>query len=183
VSAGRGRTALTISALIGLVIAALIVLLATRDPATERASQTPLLGKLAPATAGTTIDGSKVSLDDYRGRFVVVNFFGSWCTPCQLEHRELKAFDAEHREKGDAALIAVTFDDKAKDARAFFAERGGSWPVIDDPENSIGVAYGIAQVPESWIIGPDGTVLERFAGEVSQSDLDRAIAHWSGAEQ
>jgi cytochrome c biogenesis protein CcmG/thiol:disulfide interchange protein DsbE len=183
VSAGRGRTALTISALIGIVVAALIVLLATRDPATERTSQTPLLGKLAPAVAGTTIDGQEVSMDDYRGRFVVLNFFGSWCTPCLNEHPELKAFDAEHREQGDAVLIGVTFDDKAKDAREFFAKHGGGWPVIDDPENSIGVAYGIAQGPESWVIAPDGTVLERFAGEITQQDLDRALAHWSGADQ
>jgi cytochrome c biogenesis protein CcmG/thiol:disulfide interchange protein DsbE len=183
VSAGRGRTALTISALIGIVVAALIVLLATRDPATERASKTALLGQLAPAVAGTTIDGDHVTIDDYRGRFVVVNFFGSWCVPCLNENPQLKAFDAEHRAAGDAVLIGVTFDDKAKDAREFFAEHGGGWPVIDDPENSIGVAYGIAQVPESWVIAPDGTVLERFAGEVTKDDLDRALAHWSGAER
>jgi cytochrome c biogenesis protein CcmG/thiol:disulfide interchange protein DsbE len=182
-TAARGRSALTIAALLGIVVAALVVLLATRDPATERATQTPLLGKLAPSTAGTTIDGRQVSIDDYRGRFVVVNFFGSWCVPCQLEHRELMAFDEEHRAAGDAVLVGVTFDDKAKDARAFFAERGGSWPVIDDPENSIGVAYGVAQVPESWVIAPDGTVVERFAGEVTQEDLDRSIARFSGIGQ
>jgi cytochrome c biogenesis protein CcmG/thiol:disulfide interchange protein DsbE len=182
-SATRGRTVLTITALLGIVVAALVVLLATRDPATERATQTPLLGRLAPDTAGTTIDGRQVSIDDYRGRFVVVNFFGSWCVPCQLEHRELRAFDAEHRAAGDAVLVGVTFDDKAKDARAFFAERGGDWPVIDDPDNSIGVAYGIAQVPESWVIAPDGTVVERFAGEVTQDDLDRSISRFSGIGQ
>jgi cytochrome c biogenesis protein CcmG/thiol:disulfide interchange protein DsbE len=180
VSAGRGRTALTISALIGIVVAALVVLLATRDPATERATKTPLLGKLAPATAGTTIYGDQVDIDDYRGRFVVVNFFGSWCTPCLLEQPELKAFDAEHRAAGDAVLIGVTFDDKGKDAREFFEKHGGDWPVIDDPENSIGVSYGIAKVPESWVIAPDGTVVERFAGEVTQDDLDRSLSHFSG---
>jgi cytochrome c biogenesis protein CcmG/thiol:disulfide interchange protein DsbE len=182
-SPGRGRTVLTITALLGIVVAALVVLLATRDPATERAGQTPLLGKLAPPTAGDTIDGGQVSIDDYRGRFVVVNFFGSWCVPCLDEHRALKAFAAEHQSAGDAVLIGVTFDDKRKDALAFFAEHGGDWPVIDDPDNAIGVAYGVAQVPESWVIAPDGTIVERFAGEVTQADLDGAIAHFSGADR
>ncbi len=90
------------------------------------------------------------------------------------------AFDAAHRDAGDAVLIGVTFDDTPNDARAFFAERGGSWPVIDDPENSIGVAYGVAQVPETFVIAPDGTVVERFAGEVTARELDEVIAHFEG---
>ena len=86
---------------------------------------------------------------------MVLNFFASWCMPCLEEHPELLAFDAAHRAEGDAVLVSVTFDDKADDARAFFEEHGGAWPVIDDPENSIGVAYGVAQVPETFVIAPE----------------------------
>ena len=176
----RGRTVLAIAALLGIVVAALVVVLATRDPAGERATQSALIGEIAPAASGTTIDGDEVSIDDFRGRWVVLNFFGSWCTGCIIEHPELVAFDRSHRDDGDAVLIGVTFDDKLKDARAFFADRGGSWPVINDPENSIGVAYGIAQVPESWLIAPNGIIVERFAGEVTARELDEAIAHFEG---
>jgi cytochrome c biogenesis protein CcmG/thiol:disulfide interchange protein DsbE len=169
------RTAVVITVLLGIVVAALVVLLATRDPAGERASKSRLIGRTAPATAGTTIDGQHVSIDEFRGRWVVVNFFGSWCTPCLEEQPELQAFDEEHRTLGDAVLIGVTFDDKLKDAKAFFAKNGGDWPVINDPENSIGVAYGIAQVPESWLIAPDGTIVYRFANQVTRKDLDDAL--------
>ena len=86
---------------------------------------------------------------------------------CIEEHPELVAFDEAHRAEGDAVLIGVTFDNDADDARAFFAERGGDWPVIDDPDNSIGVAYGVAQVPETFVIAPDGIVVQRFAGGVT----------------
>ena len=172
----RPRTALVIAGIVAVVVALLVAVLATRDPSTARASQSPLIGEVAPATSGTTLDGEQVSIDDYRGRWVMLNFFASWCVPCRTEHPELAAFDAEHRAEGDAAVLAVTFDDEADDAREFFAEEGGQWPVIDDPENSIGVAYGVAQVPETFVVSPTGVVVHRFAGAVTQADLERVIA-------
>ena len=178
---GGPRLALTAAGVIAVLVALMVVVLATRDPSTERQSQSPLLGQLAPATAGTTLDGEEVSIDDHRGRWVVLNFFASWCTPCIEEHPQLMAFDAAHRAEGDAVLIGVTFDDKTEDAKAFFEERGGDWPVIDDPENSIGVAYGVAQVPETFVIAPNGTVVQRFAGAVTRAKLDEVIAAFEEA--
>jgi cytochrome c biogenesis protein CcmG, thiol:disulfide interchange protein DsbE len=174
--AGGPRAALAASVVVALLLALMVAVLATRDPSTERASQSPLIGQLAPATAGTTLDGEEVSIDDFRGRWVVVNFFASWCIPCQTEHPQLAAFDAAHRAQGDAVLVGVTFDNKTEDAREFFAENGGDWPVIDDPDNSIGVAYGVAQVPETFVIHPNGTVVQRYAGAVTRAELDGLIA-------
>ena len=173
---GGPRAALYAAAAIAVLVALMVVVLATRDPSTERRTQSPLIGRLAPATAGTTLDGEDVSIDAHRGRWVILNFFASWCTPCIEEHPQLMAFDAAHRSEGDAVLVGVTFDDATEDARDFFAENGGSWPVIDDPENSIGVAYGVAQVPETFVIAPNGTVVQRFAGAVTRTDLDEVIA-------
>ncbi|MEO7571046.1 MAG: TlpA disulfide reductase family protein, partial [Acidimicrobiales bacterium] len=174
--------ALVASVVIAVLVALMVAVLATRDPSTERASQSPLIGRLAPTTEGITIDGDEVTIDDARGRWVVVNFFASWCTPCKVENPELAAFDADHRATGDAVLIGVTFDDTAEKARAFFDRNGGSWPVIDDPENRIGVAYGVAQVPETFVIAPNGTVVHRFAGGVTRADLDGLIAAFTEAE-
>jgi cytochrome c biogenesis protein CcmG/thiol:disulfide interchange protein DsbE len=79
-------------------------------------------------------------------------------------------------------LVATTFDDTAAKARAFFEEHGGSWPVIDDPENSLGVAYGVAQVPESFVIAPNGVVVQRFGGKVTRAALDEVIAAYEDAD-
>jgi cytochrome c biogenesis protein CcmG/thiol:disulfide interchange protein DsbE len=124
-----------------------------------------------------------VSIDDYRGRWVMVNFFASWCIPCREEHPELDAFDVAHRAEGDAVLMSVTFDNDADDARAFFEREGGDWPVIDDPENSIGVAYGVAQVPETFVVAPNGIVVQRFAGAVTKAELDEVIARYEEPAQ
>jgi cytochrome c biogenesis protein CcmG, thiol:disulfide interchange protein DsbE len=170
-----GRTALVAAGVLALVVALFVIVLASSDPATERAEESPLFGRLAPATAGRTIDGGTFDIDDYRGRWVMVNFFASWCVPCIEEHPELQAFDESHRATGDAVLVSVTFDNEADAAREFFERQGGSWPVIDDPENRIGVAYGVAQVPETFVIAPSGVVVHRFAGGVTRAELDGLI--------
>lgn len=175
------RLALVASGVIAVLVALMVVVLATRDPSTERASQSPLIGRVAPATAGTTLDGEQVSIDDHRGQWVVVNFFASWCVPCQDEHPQLNAFDVAHRAAGDAVLIGVTFDNRTEDARAFFDRNGGEWPVIDDPENAIGVAYGVAQVPETFVIAPNGVVVQRYAGAITRAELDELIAGYEEA--
>lgn len=178
---GGPRTALVATSVVAVIVVLLIAVLATRDPSTARATQSPLIGEVAPTTEGITLDGDQVSLGDLRGRWVMLNFFASWCIPCQTEHPQLVAFDAAHRASGDAVLVGVTFDDRADDARAFFDRNGGGWPVIDDPDNAIGVAYGVAQVPETFVISPNGIVVERFAGAVTRADLDAVIAAYEEA--
>jgi len=178
----RPRTALLASLVIAVLVALMVAVLATSDSSNEQATQSPLIGEVAPPTAGDTLDGSTFDIADQRGRWVVLNFFASWCIPCLEEHPELAAFDAAHRAEGDAVLVSTTFDDTADLAREFFEEHGGTWPVIDDPENSIGVAYGVAQVPETFVISPNGTVVQRYAGAVTRAQLEELIASYEDAE-
>jgi cytochrome c biogenesis protein CcmG, thiol:disulfide interchange protein DsbE len=178
---GGPRTALVVAGVLAVLVALLVAVLATRDSSTERDTQSPLIGRLAPAVAGPTLAGGTFDLDALRGRWVVVNFFATWCVPCIEEHPELIAFDEAHRDAGDAALVSVTFDNDSDDARAFFEQRGGEWPVVDDPENSVGVAYGVARVPESFLVAPDGTVVRRLVGGVTQAQLDGLIEQYESA--
>lgn len=176
---GGPRLARNIAIAVAVVVAALVIVLATRPNSGERARQSELFGQLAPAVEGTTLDGDEVSIDQFRGRWVVLNFFASWCTPCIREHPELVRFDDAHRDAGDAVLLSVTFNDATDDAQAFFDERGGEWPVIDDQANAFGVAYGVAQLPETFVIAPDGTVVYRFAGEVTRAAIEEVIGFYS----
>lgn len=176
-----GRTALIASGVVAAVVGVLVAVLATGDPATQRQTESPLLGRLAPAVQGTTLDGDGYDLDGLRGRWVLVNFFATWCTPCVVEHPELVAFAAEHAAIGDAAVVSVLYDDDPEAAREFFDERGGDWPVVIDSDGSIGVRYGVARVPESFLVAPDGTVVRRLVGGVTQAQLDDSLAQYEVA--
>jgi cytochrome c biogenesis protein CcmG, thiol:disulfide interchange protein DsbE len=181
VDVAPGRPALVITIVLAVVMALLVVLLATRAPSGERAEDSPLLRKPAPSIVGTTLDGEAFDLADLRGRWTVVNFFATWCVPCVEEHPELGAFQAEHATQGDAALVSVLFADTVVKATAFFEENGGGWPVVVDDEGAVGVDYGVARVPESFLVAPTGIVVERLVGGVTAAQLDDLIAQYEAA--
>ena len=160
---------------VAVAVALLVLLLATRDSATERGASSPLVGGLAPAIAGVTTDGEPFDLDDWRGRWVLVNFFQSTCVPCIIEHPELVDFAERHAAAGDARIVSVVFDDSEGNVREFFAVHGGDWPVLADGATAAAVAYGVTGVPESYLIAPSGVVAWRQLGGVTADVIDNVI--------
>lgn len=179
---GEPRLAMIVVGIVAVVAIGFVAILATRDTAGEGGRRSQLIGQLAPAVAGETLDGGTFDLASHRGRWVIVNFFATWCTPCIVEHPELVTFQERHRELGDASVVSVVFDDDPDEARRFFEDRGGDWPVVVDEDRSIAVAYGVPQVPESFVVSPNGTVAQLFTGGVTAAQLDDVIEQITEAE-
>jgi cytochrome c biogenesis protein CcmG/thiol:disulfide interchange protein DsbE len=177
----RRHTARWIASLVLVVLAALVGLLATRPPVTATEVYTPLLGQRAPAIAGTTVTGQRFDLAAYRGRWVFVNFFASWCPPCQQEEPELVTFAYQHRAAGDAALVGVVYDDSTPRARAFDSSAGATWPAVVDPGGQIESRYGLRGPPETFLISPSGRVVAHIDGGVTATYLDQQLAAAQGA--
>ena len=162
---------------LGLAVVAVgfLAVLATRKSAEQSASDSPLLGLQAPEVIGPALDGSTVRLSQLRGRYVVLNFFASWCVPCAREHDDLVRFQEAHRDAGDATVLSVTYDDELEDAKRFFERRGGDWPVVADERGKVSLDFGVRGPPESFLISPDGVVLTRIIGEVQYEGLESLI--------
>ena len=172
----RRRTGLIVSVAVALLAVAFVAVLATSDPASERRSESPLVGRTVPALAGATLDGGSFDIDAHRGRWVVVNFFATWCAPCRVEHPELIDFEEAHRAAGDVALVSVVYRDTESATTEFFAENGGEWPVMLNEDGRAPVDFGVIKVPETYLVDPTGRVAAKFTGGVTQAGLDDAIA-------
>jgi len=170
----RRHTARWVAAVVSVLGAGLVIVLATRPPATATEVDSPIVGQRAPALSGTTLEGQPFSLASLSGRWVYVNFFASWCPPCQQEQAELVAFAYHHRGPDDVALVGVAFDDAASSAHAFLVQSGAGWPALADPGGSIALAYGVRGPPETFLISPSDVVVAHFDGPVTAAFLD----HW-----
>lgn len=175
----QGRVALWVAIGLALLLAAFVGVLATREPAVNTAAATPLLGKPAPEIAGPGLDGGIVKLSDYRGKWVLVNFFNSWCVPCRQEHPELMQFSARHAATGDALVLGVIHDDTPDEVRKYRAEHGGGWPVVDDPRGTTALDYGVRGQPETFVVSPDGRIVARYVSVIDADKMDDLLRRYT----
>lgn len=160
-----------------VVIVFMVTIFAVAAGRSTETADSPLLGRPAPSITSTTYDDAKFDLSRRRGSWVVLNFFNSTCVPCKREHPELVKFHEAQSSGGgvDAELFTIVNDDDESAVRKFFADNGGGWPIVRDENSEISVAFGVAKVPETWIVSPTGLVVERFAGEVTAELLSTVL--------
>jgi cytochrome c biogenesis protein CcmG/thiol:disulfide interchange protein DsbE len=177
-SGGR-HLARNLSIGVAIVLVLFIGLLATRSPSEDRFGPNPLVGRAVPAIDATTLDGSTLDIDSLRGKWVVVNFFATWCTPCIVEHPELVRFSEEHAADGKAQVVSIAYDTEPQALRDFFASKGGDWPVVVSDDARLALEFGVTGVPESFLVSPGGQVVAHFTG-VTAEGLNQVIADLEG---
>ena len=180
IPAGGNRLGLILASVIGIIMVALIFVLATSEP-NEGLGPSPLISQAAPLIAGPTVDGLGFDLNEHRDadRWVVVNFFSTTCIPCIEEHPELVSFDEANRE--NVAVVSIAFSDRASNVREFFDRNGGDWAVMVEDVGQYAITYGVSAVPETFLVAPNGIVTSKFLGGITQVDIENEIARLGGA--
>ncbi len=115
----------------------------------------------------------EVSLEQFRGRPVVLNFWASWCVPCRKEMPGLQEVSEEVHDR--IAFVGVNHQDTRGEALKFLEETGVRFPAGYDPEGKTAIDFGLYGMPTTIFVSPDGRILERHRGEISKSELKRNI--------
>ncbi len=128
-----------------------------------------------PALVVTTLDGSSFDLAKQSGKWVIVNYWATWCSPCLKELPDISAYVTAHKDK--VAAIGLDFEDSDKaDVEKFLKTHVLSYPVaqvdIDNPPKDFDTPKGL---PNTYIIAPDGHVAKAFMGPITTKDLDTVI--------
>lgn len=141
-----------------------------QDGADREAIPSALVGQPVPAERFPALGDAKPGIDQatFAGRVTLVNVFASWCAPCRVEHPQLMAL----AERPGLTLAGVNYKDRVPAARAFLAELGDPFDLIGvDPDGRRALEWGLTGVPESYLVGPDGTVRAKHVGVIDETTL------------
>jgi cytochrome c biogenesis protein CcmG, thiol:disulfide interchange protein DsbE len=130
----------------------------------------PYASRPLPSLSGA---GSS-SLDSYRGKVVIVNFFASWCLACQEESPLMERTQRELERHG-ATIVGITYQDDAKNSQGFMRQYGLTYPALRDASGEMADAYGTRQIPESFLVGREGRIYDIERGPVSASFTREAL--------
>jgi len=143
-----------------------------------------IAGENAPTFMATTFEGQSRSLEDYRGKVILLNVWATWCAPCRWEMPSMQRL-SERLEDTDFEIVAVSVDaagvgavggggNVGGDVEAFVEEYGLTFEVLLDTSGEIAETYQTTGLPESFLIGRDGVIYKKVAGGTMWDD-DRYV--------
>jgi cytochrome c biogenesis protein CcmG/thiol:disulfide interchange protein DsbE len=137
-------------------------------------AQDPLLHKPAPSFVRNDLSGQPMDLSAYRGKVVLLNFWATWCAPCQLEMPRFAAWQKQYGPQG-LQIIGVSMDDEPEGVRKLANKLRLNYPVVMGDEQ-LGTLYGgILGLPVTFFVDRQGQVVARFQGETNLNAMEEQI--------
>ena len=138
--------------------------------------ETLTVGNLAYDFKLQDIDGNSVSLTDFRGQPVIINFWATWCAPCRIEMPELQATYEKYKNDG-LVILALDQDESPEVVRSFFRDEFGlTFTPLLDVEQAIAQQYGVFNFPSSFFVNADGVITAIHRGPALQSQIEGYLA-------
>ena len=128
------------------------------------------IGKSAPDFELTKLDGTNVKLSDLKGKKVILNFWATWCGPCQQEMPDMEAFYKEHKENVEILAVNYTPSEKVGEEKVsnFAKEKGITFPILLDKNIDVTTAYKVITIPTSYFIDTKGVIQDKFIGPMTK---------------
>lgn len=117
------------------------------------------------------LEGKQVSLSDYQGKKVMLNFWATWCPPCKKEMPEMEKV---HKENKDIVILSVNLDPN-QDVKGFMEKMNLTFPVLLDQENEINKEYKVISIPTSFFIDSEGIIKQKHTGGMTYDQINNAI--------
>lgn len=128
----------------------------------------------ALALSGPSLDGKTISLSDYKGKVILVDFWATWCGPCQAEIPELIKLQSELGPKG-FTVLGVSMDDEPESVPKFAKKAGFNYPIILNGGENAPKGWVVPGLPTAYLIGKDGTAVLRLFGSKSVAKLKKDV--------
>lgn len=131
----------------------------------------------APDFTMTDADGATLTLADFKGKPVLLNFWASWCGPCQSEMPDIQTAWKEHGTDVEFVIVNMTGmnGETEQSAKAFLADVGYTFPCYFDANNSAATAFGVSSIPQTYLIDAEGNILGGYMGAMTSSIIDEGI--------
>jgi thiol-disulfide isomerase/thioredoxin len=129
----------------------------TTGPKGGELAPAPEVGRLAPDFTLVDLEGNEVTLSDFRGKTVFLNFWATWCPPCRAEMPEIEAVYQEYKNK-DVVVIGVDIRETKAEVLQFVQQGGYTWTFVLDTSGEVTVNYQITAIPTSFFIDGDGII-------------------------
>jgi cytochrome c biogenesis protein CcmG, thiol:disulfide interchange protein DsbE len=185
----RERTYAVVGALLAVALVATIWVLTGRDSSGVIGQAMPELNREAPTFDLPELSGGTISLADYQGQVVLLNFWGTWCEPCK---RELPALEQAHQSYGDQGLAVIgvnlTHNERTQGSdeaaiKAFLEQFGVTYPTALDEQGEVTNAYRVFPLPTSFFIDGEGRIRYVHIGELTFNDVEARFLELSGQAQ
>lgn len=138
------------------------------------------IGEEAPDFTLEDLDGNKVSLKDYRGKIVLLNFWATWCPPCREEMPDLDKIYLEQKDE-DFVILAVNGGEAKEDVKEFIDDKGYSFPVLlDTAKLDVNFTYNVAFIPTSFMIDKEGKIRAIKSGPMSYAEISQMLENVKG---
>jgi len=149
-------------------------------------AQQKLSGSIAPDFALTALDGKEISLRGNTGKVILLDFWATWCAPCQTEVPRFISFQNEFGKQG-FQVIGISMDDTPEPVRKFYTKFKMNYPVAMGTEKVLNSYGGVLGLPLTYLIGRDGRIVQQYDGNANldrmEDDIKRTLREGTNAER